>query len=195
MRAETILRQVIADETVQVHRARLNAVNDAVVALLEGGKVKLSSLGRAIARTSHKHGIKRIDRLLGNAALASELAMFYAAITNRLLGATQRPVVLVDWTETGRSMCTLAAAVPVQGRAVVIHAVTVPMSKWTSRKVEDAFLDHLKALLGPHRVPILISDAGFRAPWMRRIKSLGWDFVTRVRGHARNPVARPFHSS
>jgi hypothetical protein len=32
--------------------------------------------------------------------------------------------------------------------------------------------------------PIIVTDAGFRAPWLRKVVSLGWDYVGRVRGRA-----------
>ncbi|EOZ7271595.1 transposase [Salmonella enterica] len=29
---------------------------------------------------------------------------------------------------------------------------------------------------------MLITDAGFQSAWLRQIKSLGWDFIGRIRG-------------
>jgi hypothetical protein len=182
MRAEVILRQVLAEIADHVHRARLNAVVDAVLAVIRGGEIALSALGRSLGRTSHKHGIKRADRLLGNAALAEEVELFYRAVATHVLRSAKRPVILVDWTESGRSMCSLTAAVPVQGRAIVIHSMTLPLSKWTSRIFEDLFLEQLRSLIGENRKPILVGDAGFRAPWMCSVKAMGWDFVARIRG-------------
>jgi hypothetical protein len=185
MRADAILRQVLAEVAGLVHRARLNAVTDSVLALIDGGEVALSALGRSISPRSQKHGIKRIDRLLGNPALYDERELFYRAIAAYVLRSTHRPVILVDWTKTGDTTCTLTAALPVQGRAVVIHAVTVPLSKWTSRALEDLFLLQLQAMIGEDRKPILVGDAGFRAPWMRSVQKLGWDFVVRIRGRTK----------
>ena len=44
-----------------------------------------------------------------------------------------------------------------------------------------AFLNHLKALLPSSVKPIIVTDAGFRAPWFSYIRSMGWDFVGRLR--------------
>lgn len=184
MRAEAILRQVLVDVPGLVHRARLNAVTSSVLALIKGGEVALSALGRSILPGSQKHGIKRIDRLLGNEALVDELELFYGAIAKYVLRSTKRPVILVDWTETGRTMCALSAAVPMQGRAIVLHTMTLPLSKWASRAFEDLFLQQLRALLGEGCTPILVGDAGFRAPWMRSVQAMGWDFIVRIRGKA-----------
>lgn len=183
MRANAIVREVLRDVESKIHQARLNAVSAAVLALIHGGQIGLAALGRAIGPRSHKHGIKRVDRLFGNPALASELDVIYAAITRYVLRSIKRPVILLDWTDAGnRKMCALTAAVPVNGRALTIYSVTVPMSEYSARHVERAFLEKLKAFLGPKCRPILVGDAGFRAPWMQEVLDIGWDFVTRIRG-------------
>lgn len=183
MRANGIVCEVLRDAESKIHQARLNAVSAAVLALIRGGEIGLAALGRAIGPRSHKHGIKRIDRLFGNPALASELEVLYAAITRYVLRSVERPVILLDWTDAGnRKMCALTAAVPVSGRAIPIYSVTVPASKYTARDVERAFLRKLKLFLRPNSRPILVGDAGFRAPWIQDVLDMGWDFVTRIRG-------------
>lgn len=182
MRADSIVRQVLRDVEGKVHRARLNAVTAAAVALISGGEVGLAALGRAIGVRSHKHGIKRIDRLLGNDVLASELEVFYAALTRYVVRTIRRPVILVDWSEVGAGKWVLTAAVPIQGRAITIHSVVVPTAKYTAVSVERKFLATLRGFLDKKSRPILVGDAGFRAPWMKRVRAQGWDFVTRVRG-------------
>ncbi len=98
MRASQILRQFESDLR-PVHLARIRAVFATVHTLLRSGKLSLTNLGRAIAdHTSPKHGIKRIDRLLGNRRLHAERFTFYRAIAHRVIGRCQRPVILVDWT-------------------------------------------------------------------------------------------------
>jgi len=172
----------VLDVESEIHRARSNAVVDAVVALIEGGQIGLSALGRAIGKRSHKHGIKRINRLLGNPSLGEELDVFYAAMARYVLGTMKRPVILLDWTDAGTAMCALTAAVPMQGRAITIYSVTVPLSQYTAVSVEQSFLEKLQTFLSPGCRPILVGDAGFRAPWMKRVIAIGWDFVARIRG-------------
>jgi hypothetical protein len=182
MRAEGIVRQVLHDVESKIHRARLSAVTAAAVALIHGGEVGLAALGRAIGPRSYKHGIKRIDRLLGNDALAAELELFYAALARYVLRSMERPVILLDWTEAGAATCALTAAVPIEGRAITIHSVVVPLSKYATVTVEQEFLVTLRGFLNKDCRPILVGDAGFRAPWMKRVRAMGWDFVVRVRG-------------
>lgn len=183
MRAESIVRQVLREVEGKIHRARLNAVSAAVLALIHGGQIGLAALGRAIGERSYKHGIKRVDRLLGNQTLVAELDLMYAAIARYVLRSINRPVILLDWTDAGKkTMCALSAAVPMHGRAITIYSVTVPISAYAKPAVEKAFLEKLKVILGPECRPILVGDAGFRAPWMRQVKAMGWDFVVRIRG-------------
>lgn len=182
MRADGIVCEVLCEVEREIHRARFGAVCAAVTALIRGGRIGLAALGRAIGRRSHKHGVKRIDRLLGNEALVAELELIYAAVTRYVLRSVARPVILLDWTESGRDMYSLTAAVPLHGRAVAIYSVTVPRSQYTARRVENAFLEKLRTFLPSNCRPILVGDAGFRAPWMRHVQQMGWDFVARVRG-------------
>lgn len=183
MRAEQILRRVLGGLASEVHKARLNGLTAAVLALIGGGELALTQLGRAMAqRCKVKHGIKRADRLLGNTALFAELDVIYAAIAQFVIRSTKRPVILVDWTEAGKDMCALTAAVPVEGRAVAIYSITCPLAKSNSPAVEDELLQKLGSLLPTRCKPILVTDAGFRAPWIRKVHALQWDFVARVRG-------------
>jgi hypothetical protein len=182
MRANSIVRQILGDVERSIHRARSNVIAAAVLAVIHGGHIGLAALGRAIGARSHKHGIKRIDRLLGNRKLIDELAMIYAAIARYTLRTVKRPAILLDWTRIGNTMYALTAAVPVEGRAITIYSVTVPSRQYTAVAVENAFLKKLKELVGPGCVPVLVGDAGFRGPWMKKVREMGWDFLTRIRG-------------
>jgi hypothetical protein len=185
MRAKVIVRRVLAGVGNELHRARLGAVMAAVVALVRGGQVGLTALGRAIGPRSYKHGVKRIDRLLGNSALTDELDLFYGAIARYVLRSQQQPIILLDWTRARNALCALTAAVPVAGRALVIYSVSRPLSEFAKPAVEFEFLKKLKTLLPAGSRAVLVADAGFRAPWIRRARELGFDFVTRVRGRTR----------
>jgi hypothetical protein len=47
----------------------------------------------------------------------------------------------------------------------------------------------IKKVLPPQCHPIIVTDAGFRTPWFRAVRKLGWDFVGRVSG--RTMVSEP----
>jgi hypothetical protein len=185
MRADRLLLEFLGDHIASVHSARVRALLAAVAALIRGGDLAVSRLGRAIAGPCKvKHGIKRVDRLYGNRHLRLDRLAFYRGIAHGVIRTNVRPVITIDWTEAGEKMCTLAAAVPASGRATTIYAETHPLSRYTSPRVEAAFLRSLKTLL-PHGCrPIVITDAGFRAPWLRKIVAIGWDYIGRIRGRA-----------
>ena len=82
----------------------------AVLAVIVGGKLSLTALGRALpAETADKHRIKAIDRLLGNRLLHRETALFYRALAPWLLRKTRNPVIAVDWTGVGPHHYELSA--------------------------------------------------------------------------------------
>jgi hypothetical protein len=42
-------------------------------------------------------------------------------------------------------------------------------------------MQKLKAMPHQNVTPVIVTDAGLRIPWFTLVKSLGWDFVGRVR--------------
>ena len=174
------------------HRARRGALLRAVAALLRGGTLTLSQLGRSMhgaLRTKHK--IKCIDRLLGNAHLHRERLSFYQTMAHWLLVGNLRPVVLVDWSdcEPGHRWLMLTAAVAVRGRAITVYEEVHPLSRYNSPRTHRRFLRNLRDVLPPGCRPILVSDAGFRGPWFRAVEALGWDWVGRVRNRVKVRLA------
>src|SRR5215207_3583172 len=146
-----------------IHAARIAVVVRVVEALVLGGKLTLTHLGRNLRSAAYaKHGIKRVDRLLA---------------------ATPRPIVLVDWADCtpGHDWLMLRAAVPLGGRAVPIYEEVHPLGRYNSPRTHRRFLERLRAVLPATCAPILITDAGFRGPWFREVERYGWDWIGRVR--------------
>jgi hypothetical protein len=69
----------------------------------------------------------------------------------------------------------------VGGRTLTVFEMVFPERMQGSPKAEWRFLQRLRAVLPPGTRPILVTDAGFRAPWCRAVERLGWHWVTRVR--------------
>lgn len=183
MRASGIVRQICRSVLVEVHAARVAVVLAAVDALVRGGRLALTALGQRLESSALvKHRVKRIDRLLGNTHMHQELPLWYAALAQRLLGQARRPVVLIDWTQTVGKFNALVAAVPFAGRAVPIYAEVHPSSDYNSRKVHKRFLERLACVLPKQAKPIIVTDAGFRTPFFRKVMDMHWDFVIRLRG-------------
>jgi Transposase DDE domain len=186
VRIANILHRQFAEDLVRIHGARVRVVFVAACALLRGGRISLTSIGRAIAvGTSHKHGIKRVDRLLGNEQLWKERMVFFRAIARRVIPVASRPAVIVDWTSFNPTMWSLVAAVSFEGRAVVIYSETHSVFRYNKPDVHRRFLRRLREVLPEQCVPIIVTDAGFRSPWMKEVAALGWDYICRVRGLTR----------
>lgn len=79
-----------------VHKTLFSVLLDAVKALTKNGRCTVTAIGRAMPDSSYKVSIKRADRLLRNANLRRELPLFYAAITNSIVGSKPQPMILVD---------------------------------------------------------------------------------------------------
>lgn len=167
-----------------VHRARSTAVVKAVAGLLHSEKLTLTHVGRGVRGAAfEKHNIKCIDRLLGNRHLARERLGVYRAMAHWLLGSTERPQIIVDWSdcESGHAHLMLKAAVPVSGRALSIYEEVHPLRRYNSPTTHRRFLERLSLVVPQRCRPIIITDAGFRGPWFKVVESYGWDWVGRVR--------------
>jgi hypothetical protein len=177
-----IIQRQFQGDLPQVHLARLRLVFAAAFTALRCGQLSLTSLGRAIAvRTTHKHGIKRIDRLLGNTHLHDERVVFFRAIARRVIPPGSRPPIIVDWTAVTPNLWALVAAVSFKGRALTIYAESHPISRYAKPYVHAAFLKRLRTVLPARCAPVILADAGFRSPFMKLVVKLGWDYVVRLR--------------
>jgi hypothetical protein len=154
-----------------------------VEAIVRGGRLSPAAIGRVLPGDAlPKHGIKRVDRLLGNPKMVGDRPHFFRAIAQRLLPGCVRPVVLVDWTHAGGSHEALVAAVPIGGRALPIYSEVHPVKKLGNVAVEERFLRALNAIVPRECRCVIVSDAGFKGPFFQAVLDLGWDFVGRIRG-------------
>lgn len=178
------MHALLAQGCAQMHVTRRRALLAVVEAALRGGALSLTSLGRALAGTAYvKHKIKRVDRLLGNRKLAAERSKIYEALTRWLIGTQTQPVIVIDWSDLSadRRWHLLRAAAPMRGRSLTLYEEVHPLCRLANPQVQRCFLLRLRALLPASCTPIIVTDAGFRAPWFRLVQTLGWQFVGRVR--------------
>jgi hypothetical protein len=167
-----------------IHQARLTVLLVATNALLIGQRLSLTQLGRSLLAAAHvKHNIKRIDRLLGNTHLYQERNAIYQFISSELLKGNSQPLLIVDWSDltTERDYHLLRVSIPVGGRALTLYEEVHLQKDIGSPKVQKRFLHTLQQLLPEGCCPIIITDAGFRNPWFKAVRALGWDYIGRVR--------------
>jgi hypothetical protein len=69
------------------------------------------------------------------------------------------------------------------GHSIPLLSHIAPPGKQNNGDVQKAYLSTLARTISPDKKVIIITDAGFKNAWFRHIKSLGWDFVGRIRGN------------
>lgn len=188
MQGITVLQRYLQTACVALHAKRVEGLFAAVEALILGGRLTVTGLGRALrSGTTVKHAIKRMDRLLSNTRLQGEREQIHAAMIHWLLGAQTQPVIVVDWSDltADRRWQVVRASLPVGGRALTLYEEIHPLRRLTNPHVHRAFLRTLQRLVPTGATPIVVTDAGFRAPWFREVERLGWAFVGRVRNRDR----------
>lgn len=167
-----------------IHQSRLKAVAAVTSGIVGCGRMALTSIGRCLdGRAKARHGIKRVDRLLGNTNLAKETGLFFQHLASRMISFRGRPILLIDWTDIGKAKwAALVVTLVSEGRGVVLFSEVHPRRKENNPRVETSVLRELERLLPGGCKPILITDAGFRGPWLKKVIAKGWDFVGRIRG-------------
>jgi len=186
MHATQIINTHLKTMCQAIHKQRMKALMSMVEACIQGKKLSVTGLGRAIKNSVYeKHNIKRADRLMGNLALNQERGLVYQMMGKWIIGNQKQPVILIDWSDlsTNRSFHLLRASLPVGGRALTLYDEVHPEKKLGNGNIEKRFLQHLRVLLPKDCCPIIITDAGYRTPWFNAVQALGWDFVGRVGGH------------
>lgn len=183
MQTSRFLHKILSTSASVLHRARFRALAACVEALLTGQRLGVTALGRRLPRPAQpKHAIKCVDRLLGNPHLQRERPQLYADVARLLLGNTRHPIILVDWSpidERGTHFL-LRAAIPFGKRAFPIYERV--HHKEGCPRCQTALLATLAQLLPATATPILVTDAGFKTPWLRAVEARGWYYVGRVRG-------------
>ena len=147
-------------------------------------KLFLTGLGRKDPSTvKTSSNIEKVNRLLGNKHLHLERQAFYQSMALRLIPQWMSPWIHVDWSciNPTTNLYLLRASISVSGRSIVIHEECHPKKKENNHAVHKQFLQNLKAILPPCGSPVIVTDAGFRAPWYMAVRQMGWDFVGRVR--------------
>ncbi len=183
MQANKVLHKLLMDTCAWMHKTRREALAANVLAALIGRRLTVTDLGRSMpSRTSHKHNIKRADRLLSNACLHGERMEVYRALCELLMGAQTRPVIVIDWSDMDeyKQHFVLRAALVAEGRALTLYEEVHTLETKEKLATHQQFLQQLKDLFPAHCRPILVTDAGFRTTWFSAVAALGWDWVGRV---------------
>ena len=166
-----------------MHKKRLTTLILLINGLLIGKKISLTELGRHIdLPIQERSGIRRSDRFIGNKKLQIELNGIYKNHITALIKG-KRPKIIVDWSHIPNTThYNLTAALAAEGRSLILYQEVHSEKKQNNAKVESAFLEKLASFISSDIKPIIITDAGFRNPWFKKVLKLNWDFVGRIRG-------------
>lgn len=184
MQVKQVLHKIMINTCSNMHKTRSNALEVNVLAALTGQRLTVTDLGRSIkSDTSHKHGIKRADRLLSNAHLHHESIRIYQSLSRQIIGTQKHPVVLVDWSDMDeyKQHFLVRAALVADGRSMTVYEEVHTLKSKEKFTTHKQFLLQLKSILPEDCKPIIVTDAGFRTIWFKLVESMNWDWVGRVR--------------
>jgi predicted CopG family antitoxin len=183
MNATTILNTILPLVSPNMHKTRRNALSACVLSLAQGNLCTVTSIGRGIqSKAYEKHRIKRSDRLLSNPNLRYEALSIYAYIC-RLFVIQTRPIISVDWSDLDArgQHFLIRASMAFEGRSITLYEEVHDKLTKEKPKTHRQFLSVLKALIPSKAKPIIVTDAGFKTPWLDEVVKQGWDYVGRVR--------------
>ena len=97
----------------------------------------------------------------------------------RIFAGAGRPIISIDWSDLdGRKVHFLIRTF--EGRALTLYEEVHGIKTKERHQTHRRSLATLKAMLPSHCSPIIVTDAGFKTPWIKLVKELGWDYVGRV---------------
>lgn len=183
MHAQKIIQEFLSDQCQSMHAKRRHCLALMTSAAQRGGLGLLKMSKSVEGKTALRHRIKRCDRLLSNQHLAHERTDVYRALARRVLRHQTHVAIIVDWSDllADISQHVLRAAVVVQGRAIVIYEEVHPTKLYGAASVHRKFMETLRTVLPAQCHPVIITDAGFRAPWFKMLDQLRFAWIGRIR--------------
>ncbi|MBI3716637.1 MAG: IS4 family transposase [Betaproteobacteria bacterium] len=185
MQTQAIVARMLNCCAPLMHSMRLRALRDVVLSAVGGKALSLTALALGTCRaTSVRHRVKCVDRLLANRHLDEERFAVYRALAHQWLSGLPQLLIVVDWSSLTADMRWhwLRASVVVEGRSITLYEEVHARTHLAGWRVHQRFIEKLAALLPvAARPPIIVTDAGFRAPWFRLVAEQGWYWVGRTR--------------
>ena len=167
------------------HQTRIKTLLSCAEGLIAGNTLSLTQIGRHLpGKARVKHKIKRVDRFIGNEKLHKECTAISAAVARRITACLPQCVIAIDWSGCcSQDFHVLRASLVFEGRGLPLLNRVVPSARQEQDEEHQQFLLDLQALLGAHHRVVIVTDAGFKTPWLQQVRALGWEYVGRVRGH------------
>jgi len=194
MRTQAIRPQRVHDFVSSIfdydlHAKRVASLANATVGALQGARLAVGALGRALAVAKDldaKHAIKQVDRFFSNTGV--DVWSLFANWVPYVIGTRPEILVAIDWTDYDPdNQSTIAIyLVTKHGRATPLIWKTVKkstMQGWRN-DYEDQVLERLHEVLPAGVKVTVLADRGFGDQKFYELlkDQLGFDFVVRFRG-------------
>jgi len=172
-----------------LHAKRVASLADATVGALQGARLAVGALGRALAVAKEldgKHAIKQVDRFFSNTGV--DVWRLFATWVPFVIGGRPEIVVALDWTDFDQDdQSTIALhLITKHGRATPLvwkSVVKSEMEGWRNEH-EDALLQRFAEVVPAGTKVTVLADRGFgdQALYELLKDQLGLDFIVRFRG-------------
>lgn len=172
-----------------VHAKRVYSLANATVGVMTSAALGVHAIGQGLAQARGKltkHAVKQVDRLLSNPGV--DVWALFAHWVPYVVGARQRVVVAMDWTEfdADEQATIMLSLVTRHGRATPLLWLTVNKATLKDQRnaYEDRVLLRLAEVLPEGVKVLLLADRGFGDQKLYALlQELGFDYCIRFRGN------------
>lgn len=185
MLARQLCHKFLSSSLKEIHQKRVRTIEALTLSLLNDSHLTLSSIGQNLSGAAKvKNKIKRVDRFLGNERVHEDILYIYKGLASWIFEGMEELFIFVDWSGCCRQeQHIVRASAMYQGRSINIYNETYSRQDMETEQTHGTFLENLKEVL-PRKIKVtIITDAGFKTPWFKKVQSLGWNFAGRVRGN------------
>ena len=172
-----------------LHARRVASIGNALAGVTHAAQASVHAVGAAyaaLAGTQAKHGIKQVNRLLGNVGFDVEKLQKPHVL--HVLGQRTEALLSLDWTdiETDDQTTLVLMLVTTHGRSTPRLWHTTTKSDLAGRRtaLERDVVQRFHDLVPENVKVTLLADRGFGDPHLYASReALGWDYVIRFRGN------------
>lgn len=185
MSINALLHAHLKEHCPDIHSTRLQAVMDVATGLQRSRHFSITAIGKCLQSDAKtKHRIKKVDRLLGNDHLYTELAEIYkglsAYVFRYIVQDGYTPVVIdLCFLKDSHDIQMLSAEVATKGRSIPVYREVFESGQLKHRAEE--FLTGVAHCIPSDRDILIIMDAGFGDEWFKAIELKGWNWLVRAR--------------
>lgn len=169
----------------EIHIKRLQAVMDVAAGLTKSKRLTIVEIGKHLkGDVDLKYRVKKVDRLLGNKHLYSELDNLYTGLSNyvfKYVAQDKYSPIVIDlcFLKDTHDIQMLSAEVATQGRTIPLYREVFKIGELKGR--EKYFISKLSNCIPRDRNVLIIMDAGFGDDWFEAIESQSWYWLVRAR--------------